>query len=374
MRDDVGLELRKEFEDAAEVVEETIPAPANLRPNFPRAVMEKFHATELELANMATRYKGLKINGLADRAGFAVAHAARIELKDARILIDKTRKAETAEAQTYIKTCNAVAKYLTGIIAPAEDALDAEEAVYNAEVEAEKNRKQAEAAAKLQARIEELQKFGQPFTLAELTMMTDTQYGFLRATAEDAFNAREALRIEAEAALAKQKAEQEAKAESERKAKEEAEAAERARIAAQAAENAKAAAALEAERAKLKAEQDAFEAKQRAQAQAEREKQIAEEAAQKAKAKAEQDAKEAAEKAKREQAEEEARKKAAEAAKPDADKIRALSKVIREIGLPVMATDAGKTAMTKIEGWVARLAESIEKEANTISPVTLKAP
>jgi len=284
MRDDVGLELRREFEEAVETVE---AKDVQVRPHFPTDVMEKFHATEADLQNMATRYAGLKIAGMSDRAGYAVAHAARIELRDARILIDKTRKAETAEAQTYIKTCNAVAKYLTNIIAPVEDALDAEEAKYDAEVEAEKGRKQAEAAAKLQKRIEELQAFGQPFTLSELTVMTDTQYGFLRATAEDAFKAREALRIEAEKALAEKQAEEAAKAEADRKAKEDADAAERTRMEKIRIEQAAEDKRLEESRAALRKEQEEFRAQKAEMDRAEREKKIAEEAAAKAKADAE---------------------------------------------------------------------------------------
>lgn len=367
MREDVGLELRQEFDEAVETVEANA---VQVRPHFPTDVMEKFHATEADLQNMAARYTGLKIAGLADRAGYNQVHAARMELQDARILIDKTRKADNDERQRDIKTCNAVAKYLTNIISPTEAALKAEEAAYEAEAERVKAEKQAAAAAALQKRIEELQAFGQPFTLAELTLMTDTQYGFLRATAEDAFKAREALRFEAEKALAEKQAEEAKKAEAEHKAKEEAEAAERARLEKVRQEQAAEDKRLEESRAALRKEQEEFQAKKDAQEREAREKKIAEEAAAQAKAKAEQDAKDTAARNEREKAEAEARQKAAEAARPDAEKIRAMAKVIRELAVPKLATDAGRAVQAEIENAVSRLAAFVDGKADAIAPIT----
>ena len=139
---DVGLELRKEFEDATEAVEAEIKPLAH---RFPADVMAKFQITEAELKGMAERYANLKINGAADRQGYAAAHAARIEVRDARIKLDKIRKAQNEDAQEWIRTCNSVAKYLTGIIAPTEAHLDAEEEAYNAEVERIKAERESRA-------------------------------------------------------------------------------------------------------------------------------------------------------------------------------------------------------------------------------------
>lgn len=381
MREEVGLALRQEFVEAVDAVELQVEIDrksiVSTSPNFPPAVMEKFHATEAQLKAMAARCQGLTVAGVEDKKGYAVVHDSRMELADARILIDKTRKAENDEAQQHIKMCNNVAKYLVSLIEPTETALKAEEKRIDAELDAIKAKKQAEAAAALQKRIEELQAFGQPFTLAELTLMTDTQYGFLRATAEDAFKAREALRIEAEAALAKVKAEEAAKAEAARLAKEEAERIERERVAAQAAENAKAAAALEAERAAMRKEREEFEAAKRASEQAERERIAREEGAAKAKAEAERIAAEERDRKEREAVAEKTRQEAEakrlaeiQAARPDAEKIRALAQVVRGVAFPKMATIPGNAAMTEIESAVTRLAAFIEKKADTLAPIT----
>ena len=368
MREEVGLAMRQEFLEAADVVEENTGV---LTPHFPKDVMEKFHATEAELKNMAARYSGLKINGLADRAGYAVAHAARIELRDARILIDKTRKAETAEAQTYIKTCNSVAKYLTNIIAPAEDALDAEEAAYNAEVEAERGRKQAEANAKIQARVDAFQKVGAPISLAEITLMTDIAFEFALASATEAWEAKEKLRIAAEEALAKQEAERKAAEEKAAQERAQAEKAERERLDKVRAEQEEMARKLVQQKAELDRQAAEIQAKKDAHEREAREEQIRKEEAEKAKAKAEREAKDAAERAERERVEANARARAIEAARPDADKLRALALVFRDTAFPKLSTDAGKAAMVEIENAVTRLAFFIEKKADSLAPVTL---
>lgn len=366
MREDVGLELRQEFEEAVETVEAKTVAP---RTNFPADIMERFHATESDLKALAARHTGLKINGLADKQGYAMVHAARIECRDARLLLEKTRKAENEEAKTFIKNCNAVAKYLTNLIAPTEDALDAEEEKYNAEVEAEKARAQREKAEKIDRRCAALQAVGHPFLLSEITLMNDTAFDFLLATATETFKVKEAQRIEAEAALAKQKTEQEAREAAEKKAKEEAEAAERARLEKIRQEQAEEAKRIEAEREAIRKEREAMEAEKRKAEQAAREKQIAEEAAIKAKAEAERIAREEAERRHREKLEAEAYAKAAEAAKPDAEKILALAKVIQEIALPKLSTDAGRAVMTEIDSQIGKFVAYLEGKAKALSPI-----
>lgn len=375
MREDVGLALRAEFEEAAEAVEAVeVGTTKAVAPRFPSSVMEKFHATEADLKVMASRYTGLTIAGALDKAGYNAVHSARMELRDARILIEKTRKAENDEKQAAIKMCNNVAKYLTGIISPTEEALEAEEKRVDAELEAIKAQKQAEAAAALEKRIQALQAVQAPFSLAEITVMTDTQFGFVLASATEAFQAKEKIRIEAEAALAKQQEEARLAAEKAAAEKAEADRLEREAFAKAKAEQAEEARKMEAARAALKAEQDAFEAKKRAEEQAAREKQIAEEAAARAKAKAEQDAKDAQAKAEREKAEAAALAKAQAEAKPDAEKILALSAIVRGIAFPKLATDSGRAAMVEIEASFTKFAAFIEGKAKALSPITNVAP
>jgi hypothetical protein len=374
MREEAGLAMRQEFMDAADAVEESTPPPATLRPKLPTDIMADFEVTETDLIAMASRGLPLKINGPEDRAGYAVAHATRIELRDARIRLDNIRKGKNDYHQAQIKTCNSVAKYLTGLITPAEEHLDAEEAAYKAEVERIKAEKQKAIDAKIQARVDAFQKVGAPISLAEIANMSDMQFDFALASATEAWEAKEKLRIAAEEALAKQEAERKAAEEKAAQERAAAEQAERERLANVKAEQEAAAKVLEEQRAALRKEQEEFEAKKRAAEQAAREEQIRKEEAEKAKAKAEQDAREAAERAERERAEAEARAKAIEAARPDAEKIRALAQVIREIALPKTVTVAGNAAMIEIENAVSKMAAFIEKRADAIAPITPKAP
>lgn len=364
MRDDVGLGLRQEFEDAVYAVEESIPAapPAQVDPEA-LAISDNFEITKAKIEAMKQACAGLTIAGIEDRKGYDLVHSHRMQVRDARTGVDKIRKALKEGVLARGRKIDSVAKELTALLVEIEEPLEVEEKRIDAERDRIKAEKQREADAKLQKRIEELQAFGQPFTLAELTLMTDTQYGFLRATAEDAFKAREALRIEAETALAKVRADEAAKAEAERKAKEEAERIERERVAAQAAENAKAASALEEARAALRKEQEEFDAKRRAQEQAAREEQARKDG--EAKAKADVEAKAVADKAK---SEAEAKRLAdIQAASPDADKIFTLAMEVDAWNLPQVSTEAGRNVVAEIENARGRFAAFIRSKAASLT-------
>lgn len=368
MREDVGLELRREFEEATARAEAAPPVAEEVDTEA-LAIVDNFEVTKAKIAALKARYSGLTIAGLEDRKGYEAVHAARMELRGYRTGTEKIRKALKEESLARGRKIDSIAKEITALLLEIESPLDAEESRIDAERERIKAEKQKETEAKIQRRIDILQKYGQPFTLAEVTQMTDTAFGFLEATAKEGFEAREAQRIAAEAALAKQKAEQEAREAAERKAKEEAEAAERARLEKVRQEQAEEAKRIEAEREAIRKEREAMEAEKRKAEQAAREKQIAEEAAAKAKADAERIAREEAERKAREKAEAEARQKAAEAARPDAEKILALAKVIQEIALPKLSTDAGRAAMTEIDSQIGKFVAYLEAKAKALAPI-----
>jgi len=358
-----ALSMRQEFQEAEEALE-VAPAPAVVDPEV-LAIADNFEVTKSKITAMKQACMGLTIAGIEDRKGYDLVHARRMEVRDARTGVDKIRKALKEGVLARGRKIDSVAKELTSLLVEIEEPLEAEEKRIDAEKERLKAERQREADAKLQKRIEALQAVGAPFVLSEITIATDAQFGFILASATEAFEAKEKLRLEAEAALARQQEESRQAAAKAQAEKEEAERIERAQVAKQAEENAKAAAALEAERAKLKADQDAFEAQKRAQEQAAREEQARKDGEAKAKAEAEREA--AAEKA-RQEAEAKARL-AAEAAKPDAEKIRALAKVIREIGLPKLSTDAGRATMTEIDASIGKFAKFIEGKADALSPI-----
>jgi DNA repair exonuclease SbcCD ATPase subunit len=384
--------LRQEFQEATEAFEKIDKASVRVEAGAmvetdpeALAIADNFEVTKAKIAALKQKYTGLTIAGIEDRKGYEMVHAARMELRGYRTATEKIRKALKEESLARGRKIDSVAKELTGLLLEIETPLDAEESRIDAERERIKQEKQREADAKLQKRIEALQAVGAPFVLSELVQMTDTQFGFVLASATDAWEAKEAARKDAEAKAkafeeqqAREAAERAERERKEREAKEAAEAAERARIKAEQEAEAK---RLAEEREAIRKEREAIEAQKRAQEQQAREQRIREEEAAKAKAEAERKAREEAEAKERAAAAEKARQEAEakrlaeiEAARPDADKIRALAQVVREIALPKLSTPAGQTAITEIEGWIARLAKSIDGKADTLSPITPKAP
>jgi DNA repair exonuclease SbcCD ATPase subunit len=375
MREEVGLAMRQEFQEAVDVVEETIPAqaPAVADPEV-LAIADNFEVTKAKIAAMKQACAGLTIAGLEDRKGYDLVHSRRMEVRDARTGVDKIRKALKEGVLARGRKIDSVAKELTSLLVEIEEPLEAEEKRIDAEREKLKAQKQAEAAAKIQARVDAFQKVGAPISLAEITLMTDIAFEFALASATEAWEAKEKLRIAAEEALAKQEAERKAAEEKAALERAQAEKAERERLDKVRAEQDEMARKLAQQKAELDRQAAEIQAKKDAQEREAREEKIRKDAAEKAKAKAEQDAKDATERAERERVEQEAKAKAIEAAKPDADKIRALARVLREIAFPNMATEAGRLTMSEIVSNVARLANNIEGKANTLSPITPKAP
>ena len=349
------------------------------------SLVEKFQITEDKINELADKYLPLKISGVADKFGYGVVHAGRMEMVGFRLAVDKTRKNLNDKAQTWIKTVNAEAKRLAGLMAPIEAHLDAEESAYDLEIEKIKAEKQKAADELLQNRISALQAVGAPFQVSELVQMRGDAFDFLLATATDAWKAKEALRIENEAKV-KAYEEQQAKAaaeakEAERIEKERADQAaaeqlERTRKeqAAEAARLAAVKAEQDAQTANLKAQQDKIDADRRAIEQAQRDEQIRKDAEAKAKADAERKAAEEIARKEREAAETTARAEAEakrqatiEAAKPDAEKLAKLAGTVDALVMPDMTTEAGQAVAMEIKAAAVKFAAYIRAKAEGLT-------
>lgn len=321
--------------------------------------LSTFRQQDVAIAALAEAYMPLRINGIADKAGFEVVHKARMDVKNRRVAVEKKRKELKAEALKYGQTVDSEAKRLTAMLEPIEAHLEAQEDAVKAEKERIKQEEEAKKRAIVEARVNALVALGEtpnPLVVAALT--------------EEAYQ--HALQLAAVA-----KAERERLAEIERvrlAAEAEARRIEAEKLAAERAELDRIRREQEAAAAKLKADQDKVAAEQRAvaereaaqrreveiqQARAEAaeksrietENRLVAEAARKqqeAEAKAAREAKEAAEKAAREKAAEEARiareKQEAEAAeqarlmgereRPYRDKILGLAATVESLPVP----------------------------------------
>lgn len=368
MRDDVQDEIAAAMETAEEAFETPAVAPeAIMAEHFLDVFKRGAEVTLAKIAKFKADYAGLTIAGVEDKKGYEMVRTARIHVKQHRTAVERVRKAENEEHQAQIKRNNAAAKHLEALLEEIEEPLEAEEKRYDAQVKAIKEAAQREKEAKLQRRIDALSAVGHPVNVGELVTMPDTTFAMVLATATEAFEAREKIRLEAEAALAAQQ--EAARLEAERKAKEEAEA-----KAAEAKRLAEERAALDAQRkeqeaqaAALKAKQDEMDRKEREAAQRERDAQIRQDAEAKAKAEAERKAKEEAERQERDRLDADAKRKAQEAARPDAEKILALAESVRGTAFPNMVSPDGQKVMVEIKDCVARLAKFIEAKGNGIT-------
>lgn len=330
-------------------------------------IVKTFDLTEAQIAVMRERFAGLSIAGVEDKKGLEAVHAARMEVKSYRVEVDKVRKRLKEDSLAYGRKVDSVAKHFTNLLLEIEKPLEEREEAVLAEKERIKAEKQREADAKLQRRVDALNAVGAPVHVGALALMEDRTFEeHLRITTE-AWEIKEAQRKEAEAALAaKLEAE---RLEAERKAKEEAEA--RALREAELAEQEKALAARQAE---IKAQEEALAAKASALEQAAREDAIRKEAEEKARLDAERarlreeerKAQAAAEeKAKQEDA---ARRQAeVEAARPDAEKLRAVAVSLRTYRLPEATTEAGKAAMKEVADALARFVKFIDGKAEGLT-------
>lgn len=283
------------------------------------------------------------------------AREKRLELKAVRVAVEKVRKTMKADALEYGRLVEAIAKSLTAVIEPEENRLE----------DCEKFAERAEAARQLalrNARAEALAPFCSDVSIYPLGTMTEEAFSELLSGLQAAHEKR----------IADAK-----KAEEERIAREQAEAAERARIK---AENERLKAEAEARERAAKAEREAADkARREAEAKAAAERKVLEEKARKEREAAQEEirkanaAREAAEakvkaeaeaKAKAEREAAAAAKKAAAA--PDAEKIRQLSKSIRNMAMPDVKSAEAKSLIGVIGVWVHKLAERIDEEVTKL--------
>lgn len=246
---------------------------------------ERFSQTAADLAILAESTAHLATNGPEDREALKAVTQGRITLKNARLEIERTRKAEKEVALRYGQAVDKIARELKAVIGPEEDRLKGEEQRVADEIE----RRKREAYEKRAATLRDIPALWSPDAVEA---MTDEEFEAFcdaerkrveaekeaerveaaRRKAEDEERAREAARIAEERAAL----EAERKAAAEERAK--AEAAEaKARAAEQAAKRAEREAAEAAAREEAESKRREAEAARRAEEERQREERIREE-------------------------------------------------------------------------------------------------
>lgn len=299
---------------------------------------------EASLIELREKFKGLKITGLEDKAGYKAVREARLILKDNRVQVQKDGKALRENAVKFQKRVIERENQLIEIIAETEDGLSEQEDNYNALVEQERTRKEREENERIQKRVDALAKYSHAHDLYDLKIMPEEDFQALLGEAQASFEI-DQERIKQE----KIKAEQERIAEQERLRVEREEMAriredqEKREIALR-AENERIQKEQRAREAELKAERDKLETEKRAME------------LEKAKAAAAEQARiETGNKIKREAEQKAERERLAkieserqEALKPDKEKLNELAQAIKSIKFP----DVQHEDSLKILGWI----------------------
>lgn len=315
---------------------------ALLEPEAPtRPELAEWRKQDAAIAKMADEYLPLKVNGIDDKKGLAVVHEARMVVKNTRVAVEKKRVELKADALAYGRAVDAEAKRLTGMLAPIEAHLEAEEAAVVRERERIKQAAEEARQSKIRKRLEALQSAGYQGDLMAVQTIDDATFDAVlaQATADKAERDRlaetERQKQEAETARLKQL---EAEA-AEKRRKEEAElAVERERLDKIRREQ-------EAEAERLRAEQRKIEEAEAAQRRAAELEKARQEAAERARVETEQriareqaEAKAAAEREaariKTEAEAEEAARLKAEAERPYREKLEALAMTVIQLPIP----------------------------------------
>jgi len=220
--------------------------------------LSRFRQQDAAIAKMKAEYSLLTVKDVNDARGLKLVHAARMEVKNCRVAVEKLRKELKADSLEYGRKVDAEAKRITAMIEPIETHLEEQEAI----VTREKERLKAEAEAKRNAALDE-----RISKLLEVGCVLNPQ--IVEVMTEEKFN-----QTWAEAVVTKQlAAEKLAAEETEKKRQAEEAARNRAELEAQRKqleeERRKHEAEAAAERAKLEAERK----QQEAEAKAERERQ-----------------------------------------------------------------------------------------------------
>lgn len=85
-----------------------------------------FSVSDAAIAQLAAEYMPLKIIDINDAAGFKRVHDARMNVKEKRVLVEKTRKELKADALEFGRKVDGEAKRLTSLLEPIESHLAAE--------------------------------------------------------------------------------------------------------------------------------------------------------------------------------------------------------------------------------------------------------
>lgn len=319
----------------------------------------KFNVADSAIAEMGAKYLPLTINGIDDKVGFQMVHAARMEVKRTRLEVEKTRKELKADALRYSQAVDGEARRITALIEPIESHLEGQELAVIKEKERLKKAEEDRLDKLAQDRVDMMAVEGVQLgfmvarsmtqeAFAEALRIASEQRAVLEARRqkEQEEAAREAERLEIERKAEQVRLDRERKAEEDRLAEQRRKDEEARAIMRKAHEEAQA--EIEAQRRKLEEEREALEreirkieAQKAEKARQEELERLAKEAAEKAVLEAQEKAKAESEAREKAEAEAEAERQRLEAQRPDVIKLRDFAMKLHGLEIVGLKTEAG---------------------------------
>ncbi len=324
----------------------------------------KYDINTAAIAKMAEIYMDLTISNLEDKEQFDAVHSARMVVRGHRITLDKAVKGYNDQANTFKKSVKAEAKPLYDGIEPIESHLVAQEKKVTDEQDRIKAEEAAKEKAKIQARIDELQKYGQVMSFFDIAALNEDEYDTILDNAIVAHLAeqgrleterleREAERKKNEEIMLESERRQKAQDERDRIAQEKQdrlEAENAAKVAASELAEAEAQERIDAAIAEIEADRKALEDEKKAEADRIAMTLFKEKAAKDAKERAEHDATVKAEREEREAKEKEEadriEKDRQEVLRPDKDRLEDYANDLMMLKWPDLQSDEGKNILT----------------------------
>lgn len=155
-----------------------------------------YSVTEAAIAEMRSKFMGLRVCGFDDVEGYENCKEARKVVRDARLNVEERRKELKKESLEFGRAVDSRAKDITAKIEAIESHLVSQLRI----VDDEKKRREEEAIraakAKLNERIELLQTFQTSFNLDEIAKLSDESFDELLTHAETRFNAEKRRKAE----------------------------------------------------------------------------------------------------------------------------------------------------------------------------------
>ena len=131
--------------------------------NMVETAIKQYNITDAAIAKYRQDYLSLTVQGVDDKEGYDLCHAARMEVKGKRVEVEKTRKKLKEDVLEYGRVVDKEAKRITALLEPIEEHLTVQEKIIDDEKARIKAEAEAKEAARIQARIDSLFSFGCSF-------------------------------------------------------------------------------------------------------------------------------------------------------------------------------------------------------------------